>query len=91
MEMISKSMTTLFEQLGESSDEVSIALFIQLHGTLKGGVLLHEAPCWTAAQAGFLKEALTLDAAWAPVVDELNARLHQARLSSFQDPNDLMP
>jgi hypothetical protein len=29
------------------------------------------------SQASFLRDALMLDAAWAPVVDELNAKLHQ--------------
>lgn len=77
MELINKTMNNLFEQLGEASDDASIALFIQLHGTLAGGTCLHQATCWTAAQASFLKEALVLDAAWAPVVDELNTRLHR--------------
>lgn len=76
MEMIVKSMNALFEQLGEASDDASIELFIQKHGTLAGGIPLDKAPCWTAAQACFLKEALALDAAWAPVVDELNTRMH---------------
>ena len=76
MDTIAKTMNSLFQQLGEASDDASIASFIQLHGTLTGSIPLHEAPCWTAAQAGFLKEALALDAAWAPVVDELNSLLH---------------
>lgn len=76
MEMIVKCMSALFEQLGEASDEASIELFIQRHGTLAGDIPLHKAPCWTAAQACFLREALAQDAAWAPVVDELNTRLH---------------
>jgi hypothetical protein len=77
MELIEKSMSTLFAQLGEASDDISISLFIELHGTLTGATQLHEAPCWTASQASFLREALLLDAAWAPVVDELNVRLHR--------------
>jgi hypothetical protein len=78
MELIEKSLNTLFAQLGEASDDASIALFIGLHGTLTGMTHLHEAPCWTPSQANFLREALLLDAAWAPVVDDLNARLHLA-------------
>jgi hypothetical protein len=77
MELIQKNMNTLFAQLGEANDDNSIALFIALHGVLNGATQLHEAPCWTASQANFLREALLLDAAWAPVVDELNARLHR--------------
>jgi hypothetical protein len=77
MELMEKNMSALFAQLGEASDDNSIALFIALHGTLTGVTQLHEAPCWTASQASFLREALLLDAAWAPVVDELNTRLHR--------------
>lgn len=76
MEMISISMRKLFAQLGEVNDDLSISRFIQTHGKLAGDMHLHEASCWTAAQSDFLKEALAADAAWAPVVDELNTRLH---------------
>jgi hypothetical protein len=77
MELIEKSMSTLFAQLGEASDEDGIALFIERHATLSGGTLLHEATCWSTSQASFLREAILHDAAWAPVVDELNAKLHR--------------
>ena len=73
MELMDKNMTALFAQLGEDSDEAGIARFIARHGNLSGGTHLHEAPFWSASQAGFLREALVLDSAWAPVVDELNA------------------
>jgi hypothetical protein len=76
MELIEKSMNILFAQLGEGSDDASITRFIELHGTLEGNTPLHEAPCWSVSQASFLIEAWSLDAAWAPVVDDLNARLH---------------
>jgi hypothetical protein len=36
-----------------------------------------EAPFWSEAQGSFLKEQLMDDAEWAPVVDELNVRLHE--------------
>jgi hypothetical protein len=78
MELIEKSMSTLFAQLGEASDEVGIAAFIEMHGSLSGGTHLHEAAFWSTSQASFLREALLADAAWAPVVDELNAKLHRA-------------
>lgn len=80
MELIKKSMNNLFAQLGEPSDNASIARFIQLHGTLLGSVALHEAPCWSVSQACFLKDALLLDGAWAPVVDALNGQLHATHL-----------
>ena len=77
MEMIEKNMSTLFAQLGEASDEAGIAHFIALHAALAGATYLHEASYWSVSQAGFLRDATALDAAWAPVVDELNARLHR--------------
>ena len=76
MELIEKIMTALFEQLGEISDDASISQFMELHGQLPGGTLLHEATFWSASQAFFLHEAISLEAAWALVVDELNADLH---------------
>jgi hypothetical protein len=77
MELIEKNMSNLFAQLGEATDEVGMANFIKLHGSLPGGTRLHEATFWSTSQASFLRDALVLDAAWAPVVDELNAKLHQ--------------
>jgi hypothetical protein len=79
VELIEKNMGTLFAQLGEASDEAGIARFIAAHAGLSGSTHLHEAAFWNPAQASFLCEAMVLDAAWAPVVDELNAKLHQAR------------
>ena len=78
MELFEKNMSTLFAQLGEASDEVGIERFIELHGSLSGDTRLHEAECWSASQASFLSETLVADAAWAPIVDELNAKLHSA-------------
>ncbi len=76
MELIVKNMTSLFAQLGEANDDADIANFIALHGAMSGGTPLHEASFWSPTQASFLREAMVLDAAWAPVVDELNAKLH---------------
>jgi len=78
MELIEINMTSLFAQLGEASDEFSIEHFIDLHGAMSDGMHLHEAAFWSPSQASFLCEAMVLDAAWAPVVDDLNAKLHQA-------------
>ena len=76
MELMDKSMSALFAQLGEANDEASIKRFIAKNRRLDGSTPLHEAPFWSASQASFLREALALDAAWAPVVDELNVSLH---------------
>jgi hypothetical protein len=78
MELIEKNMTNLFLQLGEASDDISIARFIELHGALPGGTKLPDATFWSPSQSCFLRESLMLDAAWAPVVDELNEKLHRS-------------
>lgn len=76
MEMIEKNMASLFAQLGQPNDDASIAHFIAVHGRMAGHTPLHEAAFWSASQTEFLREAMVHDAAWAPVVDELNAKLH---------------
>lgn len=75
METITHSMQDLFDQLGLPSEEDEIERFIQRH-PLPGWVSLHEAPFWTASQAGFLREKLLENADWAEVIDELNEQLH---------------
>ncbi|HEX5676173.1 MAG TPA: DUF2789 domain-containing protein, partial [Azonexus sp.] len=75
MERPVHSLNTLFAQLGQPSDEASIAQFIESHRPLPDDVLLHEAAFWTPSQAAFLREAILDDADWAEVADELNADL----------------
>ena len=38
---------------------------------------LVDAPFWTPSQSAFLSQQMREDAEWAPLVDELNARLHE--------------
>ncbi|WP_022964409.1 DUF2789 domain-containing protein [Halopseudomonas pelagia] len=76
MEPAMKDIGTLFEQLGLPADEVSIDEFIASHYPLSDDIKLSEAPFWNASQAAFLKDEILEDAEWAPIVDELNARLH---------------
>jgi hypothetical protein len=78
MELIDKCMTSLFAQLGETSDAIGIAHFIEVNGSLSGDTRLDEAHFWTPSQANFLREARTLDSAWSQVVDELNVKLHRS-------------
>lgn len=78
MELIEKNLRSLFAQLGEANDDASIDCFIAKHVIMDGTTCLHDAPFWSASQASFLREALVLDAAWAPVVDELNTKLHRS-------------
>lgn len=77
MELHQKDLGTLFEQLGLASDAESIDAFFARHA-LAHDTRLVDAPFWTPAQAAFLSQQLHEDAEWAPLVDELNARLHEA-------------
>lgn len=76
MELLKPNMNSLFAQLGEADDDASIARFIASKGHLPSGTRLHEANFWTPSQAAFLRDAIAQDANWAPVVEELNAKLH---------------
>lgn len=75
MELSQHTMTHLFAQLGLASEPPAIEAFIAAHRPLPANVALHEASFWTAAQAGFLREAISEDADWAEVIDRLNAGL----------------
>lgn len=77
MELPNKDMRTLFEQLGLPSDPASIDDFISSHAPLPNHMKLTEAPFWSDAQRAFLTEEWIEDADWVPIVDELNARLHE--------------
>ncbi|OYW92089.1 MAG: hypothetical protein B7Z23_06935 [Pseudomonadales bacterium 32-61-5] len=77
MELPHKDLGTLFEQLGLPADPASIDEFIASHRPLPNHMKVSEAPFWSEAQGSFLKEQLLDDAEWAPVVDELNVRLHE--------------
>lgn len=76
MERTPYDMRSLFDQLGVSSDEQSIARFIYSNAPLAGDVQLHEAAFWTASQAEFLREATLDDAEWVMIIDALNSELH---------------
>lgn len=76
MEGFTHDMNSLFAQLGQASDDGSIARFIETHRPLNGDVQLHDAVFWTSAQAGFLQESILDDGEWAEIVDVLNAVLH---------------
>lgn len=76
MEHAIHNMSNLFAQLGSPNDEFAISRFIDTHGPLPNGTRLHEASFWTIAQANFLSEAISDDADWAEVADDLNVMLH---------------
>lgn len=69
-------LSDLFDQLGLSSDERSIARFIRSHTVLGNGTFLHDAASWSVSQSTFLREAIVQDGDWAVVVDQLNVALH---------------
>jgi len=75
MEMQVRTLTELFDQLGLESDPASIEQFIAEH-PLEPDQKVSEASFWSAAQASLLKEGLRSDDDLAPIIDELNARLH---------------
>jgi len=72
------NLTTLFEQLGLPSDEASINDFVEAH-PLDPDTKLVDADFWTPAQAQLLRDWLLADGEEAPIVDELNVRLHRGK------------
>lgn len=67
----------LFAQLGLPADAPAIAQFIAAHAPLAPDIELPDAPFWTPAQAGFLREEKRDDADWAELVDQLSLALRQ--------------
>jgi len=65
----------LFAQLGLPNDDQSIAQFLASHRSQGQGLRLPDAPYWTTSQAAFLREALSQDAEWSGVVDQLSKAL----------------
>ena len=75
MDMSAHTINNLFKQLGLPATDADIERFIAQHPLSEYAGPLHEAPCWTPTQAAFLKQSIADDADWAPVVDQLSARL----------------
>jgi uncharacterized protein involved in type VI secretion and phage assembly len=75
MDTSQHSLSTLFAQLGLSSDAESIDHFIAEHAPLDPAVQVADANFWQPAQASFLRQQLIADADWAEVVDELSLKL----------------
>jgi len=78
MELPNKDLGTLFEQLGLDSDPASIDAFIGKHGPLPEDVRLADAPFWNDSQRALLRDEWAEDAEWAPIVGELNERMHES-------------
>lgn len=74
MESINHPFSALFEQLGLDASNEGIEQFIISH-KLPADLELVQAPFWSPAQAGFLKEEWHADSDWADVIDQLNVSL----------------
>ncbi|UNU73729.1 DUF2789 family protein [Moraxella nasovis] len=70
------TMNELFKQLGLEHTDEAIEKFIQTH-QLDENTSLKEASFLDDGQRAFIAEEWKLDAVWALVIDELNARLHE--------------
>lgn len=79
MDTTPHNLSTLFDQLGLSSDAVAVESFICEHRPLDPNIPLQQALWWTPAQAEFLMQAIEEDSDWAEQVDELDALLRPAR------------
>lgn len=79
MESSLHTMSNLFAQLGLPSEPAEIRAFIDRYRPLSSALRLHQAPFWTPAQAGFLREEIAEDADWAEVVDHLDRELRASR------------
>ena len=79
MESPNHDLSALFQQLGLPADRASIDAFIQHHSPLADELALADAPCWSAAQANFLREQIEDDADWAELVDQLDLLLRRPR------------
>ncbi len=75
MEPTVHALSDLFRQLGLPDDNAGIESFIGAHRPLPDTTTLADAPFWTPAQAGFLREEVGNDADWAEIIDVLDARL----------------
>lgn len=65
-----RTLEELFEQLGLSSQQIQMELFIEKH-QLQSGAVLPDAIYWTSNQRAFLVEAKEDDSEWSEVVDQL--------------------
>lgn len=69
------TLCELFRQLGLPDDVPAIQHFIAQHRPLASDIKLVDAPLWNAGQRAFLQQALSNDADWVELVDQLDARL----------------
>jgi len=63
-------LSSLFSQLGLANNPAEVDAFVATH-RLGQHMKLCEAPCWSKAQAQFLRESLEQDSDWAEAADAL--------------------
>ena len=69
------TLCELFSQLGMPNAVPAIHNFIAQHRPLAPSIKLSAAPFWNQAQREFLQHAISEDADWSAVVDQLDTRL----------------
>ncbi len=74
MDTSEHTMAGLFAQLGLSNSETAIEAFVK-NNHLPTEIPLERAAFWSAGQAQFIREAISEDADWAELVDQLDAQL----------------
>ena len=72
MDRSNHTLACLFAQLGLKNTETFINDFISKNNGIPAEMLLANAAIWSAAQAGFLTEAIAQDSDWSEIVDSLD-------------------
>ena len=74
MDTTSNDLSHLFKQLGLPNNQENINDFVSKN-KLDKHTLMIDADCWNSSQKAFLKEALSEDAQWTEVIDQLDVMM----------------
>ncbi|MCL1114145.1 MULTISPECIES: DUF2789 domain-containing protein [Shewanella] len=74
MDTTENDLSHLFQQLGLGHTQQEIDNFVSNH-KLSKDILLIDADCWNKSQRAFIKEALSEDAQWSEVIDQLDVMM----------------
>jgi hypothetical protein len=77
MDTRTRTLQTLFCQLGLADDAGQIDAFIELHSPLPSNISLAESCFWNESPAAFLAETIEEDSDWCGSVDKLNCLLRE--------------
>jgi hypothetical protein len=75
MDRSNHTLACLFSQLGMNNSEQDISDFISSNKGIPADITLSSAKIWNASQALFLSQAISEDADWAEIVDNLDVLL----------------